>query len=511
MPVLPAVFRPGKSKIAWLVLVYLPILPMSVHATSITDTRSLSLTNQGMFGGTGANPAYDSFFGAEWGFQWGGAGSIADTFIGSFGGVVGGTVQPGRFGIDVNALFNSGTIDYSQNVTAQADFYSAGFNQIGYDTSLALGQGSFSAGSLQWSAAIDLIADVNLSASGEVCVFGCVSASGTLLDIDATVPLIELNKTPGELEILGITYPKTTNGVIRVTDPSGAFRLLDVSAPLAPANVFSSGTGVLTGSGSGTLMEMDANYLNLLAFTTGLPPMSGTFANIFEYNVMNAGGNLKLTLHQDISVSSAATLTLNVAQTGASIPITLGSVGTGFINNTSGLTNVTVTPRLDYTTRVTNRTYLSLDPSLNFSAGTFGIPSVNLSVGPIYSATYNPGTVNFDVFNRYFDIPMGSFLFPSSNLQLCTIHFPEGNLPPCALPGFSHSNTPVNLVASDFGNSTDGPGNIFDPANGSIDDFNSLFLHQRQPDPVPEPGTMLLLGSGIGVLARAYRERRKST
>jgi hypothetical protein len=485
------------------------IAPNIAQANSFADATSVSLTNQGIFGGTGTAAGYDEFLGAQWGLQFGGIGGIADTSFGSFGAALGGVVFPGQFGIDVNALFTSGTLNYNQNVTANVDYAPSDFNRIDYNTDLTLGAGSFTSGSLQYSASVDLRTDLHVFVGAELCAFGCVSASGDLINIDSTLPLVSFNKTPGVLELLGIPV-STTNSVFHVTDPTGITTLLDVTAPLAPANILGIPTDlsgkVLAGSGSGTLFDINARFLNILTFTTGMPPLSGNIGGILDYNVLNASGDLKITLHQDISISTAGTLTLNVAETGDSIPITLGSVGSSVLNF-NGLTtfpsSVTVTPRIDYTARITNRTYLSLDPSFKFSVGELSAPSVGLQVGPLYSTTYAPPSIDFDVYNTFFDVPLKTITYQSSLLGLCGF---DDVLPRCASPSNSHPDSPINLFTSNFGSGTGGPGNIFDPDNGSQQDFNGLFQHQ--PQPTAEPGSLLLLGSGAAALAKMCRKRK---
>ncbi len=264
---------------------------------------------------------------------------------------------------------------------------------------------------------------------------------------DYSKTLVNLDAHP---ELLAVN--RDNDGQVRVlgVDTGGlplSTSIGPVDVTLSLPNIATSGTAPpqpLASSGTSEFIDISLDIANLASTSLGVP-LSGSLWP-FSYSLFSAGLGLDLEVYQDFSFTAGTpTITLNVAETGFSYSFLAGQDSP--VIDPMGFDLLNISSTIDFSGILSNDTGLNLSPYAFMdilSASAFGY-----SVGPVYSWDSTFGTFPMSLFDNDIQIDFAALAGPSFQVAIAD-----------------------------------------DP-----------------PNSVPEPGTMLLVGSGLLSLA-GFRRRR---
>jgi hypothetical protein len=245
----------------------------------------------------------------------------------------------GKMGFELGYTVDSGSVlaslDYSASAVlpdtlAPGDFFSLGAGS-------SLDDGEISSQSPTAKAYINAIAELSASVTATGCLIfaGCTSGTGTLIDIDETLPLLEIN--PNALEVLPRLLP----------DLSGEPH----QAPLASVDLFGQ-TLTLEGALDATLtpgFKLSSSQFTLVDTTPPTPDLTVELAslsvNVPEIQTLGGVDGDVLTSNGRDDLAKLKIDLDGVAAMGGAIP-PLG-VGIDLIDIGSGATNFKVSTQLD--------------------------------------------------------------------------------------------------------------------------------------------------------------------
>ena len=248
-------------------------------------------------------------------------------------------------------------------------------------------------------------------------------------------------------------------------DNDGEVRILGVDSGLLPLstsvgpvdvtlslpNVATSGTAPpqpLESSGTSEFIDVSLDVANLASTSLGVP-LSGSLGPI-SYSLLSAGLGLDLGVYQEFSFTANTPLiTLDVAETGLSYSFLAGQVSP--VIDAMGFDLLNISSTVDFSGILSNDTGINLSPYVFMnvlSASAFGY-----GLGPVFSSSSTFGNYPISLFDQDILIDFAAMAGPSFQVVV------EGA-----------------------------------PAN-----------------PVPEPGTLVLLGSGLASLVGFYGRRGRKT
>jgi len=221
---------------------------------------------------------------------------------------------------------------------------------------------------------------------------------------------------------------------------------IDYTVSLPIVNTSGTGSLVLVSAGQSDFVDVSANLVNIATSVLGLPPLSGSVGPI-DYNLLSAGLGLDVGVVQVFSLMPLVHVSLDVAETGQ----TVSFASPTFLNVNSPAINIPHNVKALHVTP----TY-SMDGVL--------VNSTSLALDPyLYANGGSFGMSGIGTVGPLFDVK------------------------------YDIGSIPIQVYNSSF----------------TLDGFASFTGPTVEIDVVPEPGSLLLLGSGVAGIAVALIRRRR--
>jgi len=352
----------------------------------------------------------------------------------------------GDFGLGANVNVNGGTVDATVPVDVTIGFPGslvAPSTPINLTSSALFGTGSLTTASPSIQASANTFGSIGASLSGTACAVACTS--GTIVSVGP------LNLGTTLFSIDSKTTPPQTISLFPGVDLNVGLPFVATSGTGGPAP-FPPPLSISASGGPSNFLGVNANLTNLLTSALGLPPLSGSGSlgplNA-SYNILTVSAGLNLGATQAFNLSATPLVAYKVVEVGAggtNFTTSAMPVGTPFNFSLLGGVSAFITPEYFLSADLMNNTGLALSASAGLSAlgASLGVSGLgSFSIGPVINLSQN---------------------FPITSLSV-------------------YDNT--------FGL---GGWNMFEGKTFEI-------------TATPEPGTLLLLGSGALALARGLRRR----
>ncbi|MBI3664314.1 MAG: PEP-CTERM sorting domain-containing protein [Acidobacteria bacterium] len=389
--------------------------PARADGATTTISGTFGVSGAGLWGSQNSTLNFQNFYGPSWNTGFTSGPGVGCGFFGCFGSQLSMSTS-GQLGVNVGLSATAGAM--SATVPASVGL---GFPTIvphGQQANITINPAQFGLGVMNTTspslqAYTDLVIQAQLSASLQVCAFGCfINVGGQLVNINSVNQLASFNRNGnGLVQVVGISAPVIGQPIIIPGVLGSVLGSVQVNLPQATSG---SGTSVLNSSASTSVLSLSVNATNLAASFFQIPPLSGVLGSCpdgcLSYNVLDATANLNMLVNQVFSLAPSAALTLYVAQTGQTITVPLGtSISTLGIAFPQGVNQLTIFPSLALTGNFSNTTTFALNPNffLSGGAGGFCLLSFCTGFGPLFSVNFNLGT--FNVFSQTFtsNIPLG--------------------------------------------------------------------------------------------------------
>jgi len=335
----------------------------------------------------------------------------------------------GKAGFDLSTSADSGSVNANVLFNASLDVPTANSVTPGQLISLNPSStlstsSSFSTQSPTVSASVDAVLGAKATFGAQACVtaLGCAPDNGvadTTIGFDPqTLPLLAFNTpdSPGQIKVLGSLDPAAFQfgSPIKIPPGNPALNFGDVTAYVP--NVVTTGAlsgDLLKGSGTGNLLDLNANLTGLILNAFGLPAVLGTSVDITSnfsvgYDLVKVEYGPSLKFLQDFQLDPTLMVDLSFDH-----PVNVDGLGivTSLSSPWDSLpsfsllddTPVTVTPTFWLNALFSNDTTLgifgnftldALDASLSVNA--LGLSGELLSLGPLYS---------FNKTNDFYNLP----------------------------------------------------------------------------------------------------------
>jgi PEP-CTERM motif len=367
----------------------------------------------------------------------------------------------GKAGFDLSTSADSGSVNADVLYNAALNVPAANSITPGQvfnlnPSSTLSASSTFSTQSPTVSASVDAVLGTKATFGAQACVaaLGCTpdnNVADTTVGFDPqTLPLLSFNTpdSPGQIKVLGSLDPSAFQFGSPIKIPPGdpALNFGDVTAYVPDVATTGTTNGdLLKGSGTGNLLDINANLTGLILNAFGLPAVlgtsvdfaGGTFSVGYDLIKVEYGPSLKLL--QDFQLDPTLMVDLSFDH-----PVNVDGLGivTSLSSPWDSLpsfsllddTPVTVTPTFWLDAMFTNDTTLgifgnftldALDASLSVNA--LGLSGNLLSLGPLYSLNksndfYNlpalfDNTFTLDGFNRITEDPFTLSALTTPNSQ----------------------------------------------------------------------------------------------
>lgn len=353
----------------------------------------------------------------------------------------------GDFGLGANVNVNGGTVAATVPVDVTIGFPGslvAPNTPINLSTSAAFGTGSLTTASPSIQASANTFGSIGANLSGAACLLGACT-SGTIVSVGP------LNLGTTLFSIDSRTTPPQTISLFPGVDLNVGLPFVATSGTGGPAP-FPPPLSISSSGGPSNFLGVNANLTNLLTSALGLPPLSasGSFGPLTaSYNILTVSAGLNLGATQAFNLSATPLVAYKVMEVGpggTNFTTSAMPVGTPFNFSLLGGVSAFITPEYFLSADLMNNTGLALTANAGLSAlgASAGISGDgSFSVGPVINLSQTFPITNLSVFDSTFGL---------------------------------------------------GGWNMFEGKTFEI-------------TATPEPGTLLLLGSGVLALARGLRRR----
>jgi hypothetical protein len=361
------------------------------------------------------------------------------------GATVDGTLS-GNFGVGANVNVNGGTVSATVPVNVTLGFPSliANNTPINITSSGMFGVGTLATASPSIQASVNTFGSLSAGITGTACLLGACT-SGTIVSVGPA------NLGTQLFSIDSRTTPPQTISLFPGVDLNVGLPFVATNGAAGP-QTFPPPLSIPSSGGPSNFLGLNANVTNLITTALGLPPLNGS-ASLgplnASYNLLTISAGLSLGATQAFNLSATPLVAYNVAEVGANAQnFTTGmmTVGTPFsFSLPGGVTMADVTPIYFMSADLMNNTGLALSASAALTAlgASLGVDGLNFSIGPLVDLNTSFPIANFSVFNDTF----------------------------------------------------------------ALEGWNVIQGQTFQITATPEPGSFLLLGTGILALARGLRRR----
>ena len=402
------------------------------------DVFTFAAENQNMWGGSGpASASYQDFLGVSWDKSF---------TIGSIVGSPNSTIIPGgciwffgthcwdavtadtrtgleitattdgKIGIDVGAAINAGRVDVKMPGQATISTASQTNNAPGGVVTLQTGYAVDPTATMNTefpsiSVYADFVFDVKAGGTIEACLIfaGCTTDSGTLFDINATLPLASFNRDgDGVLKVLGVEVP--LEGSVGAVD-------FEVFPPNLETTASAPQTD-LTSSGDVNVLDLGVDVPSLIAdmILPGSSYLLGGSAMGFSYTILSASLGPRFGVGQEFTFTSTPMTTLAFSSPVSPIVggVTLAPVlsfdaplgsAVDFVFPDALTLDVTPTYWLSNSLNV-DTDFLS---RLGFSLTVLELGTPLGNIGPLYQGDYQTTAVPIGIDDRNFALAFNTY------------------------------------------------------------------------------------------------------
>jgi len=352
----------------------------------------------------------------------------------------------GDFGVGANLNVNGGNVSATVPVNVTLGFPSLVPNATPFNitSSGMFGVGTLSTASPSIQASVNTFGSLSADLSGKACAVACTS--GTIVSVGP------FNLGTTLFSIDSKTTPPQTINLASGVDLNVGFPFVATSGAAGPQG-FPPPLSISSSGGPSNFLGLNANLTNMIAAAVGLPPLSGSgsFGPLSaSYNLLTISAGLNIGTTQAFNLSATPLVAYNVTEFGANAQnFTTGmmTVGTSFsLSLPNGVTMADITPTYFLSADLMNNTNLALTASAALSAlgASLNVSGLGgFSVGPAINLSQNFDLGTLNVFNNTF----------------------------------------------------------------ALEGWNAIEGQTFEIKATPEPGTLLLFGSGILALARGLRRR----
>lgn len=212
-----------------------------------------------------------------------------------------------------------------------------------------------------------------------------------------------------------LAFNRSNDGQLRILGDSlglpasgtiGGYVDYDVDFPSIATT--GSGSSEMVSSGNSDFIDLSANVVNIATTALGLPPLSGSLGSI-NYNLLSAGLGLDVGVFQNFSLRPRVHVRLDVAETGQTVffdPTLFHGFAEIEVPLDSDLTSLHITPTFFLDGRFSNETGIALTPYVFANGGSFGVSGIG-SVGPLFDLSTDLGEFPVSVYDR--DFTLGGF------------------------------------------------------------------------------------------------------
>lgn len=268
--------------------------PQLGHAALYTTDLTFQTSNQNMWGGAPGTPANFAIPLDSTTVSWNKSGSLdllGCGFVGCFGAELGGSTS-GRFGVEVGGSAGSGAVNVTYPVDVTLTFPDPNTANPGQaftiGSSFVVNPGSSLTTDFPENQAqlfVKGVFEIHASVSAEGCFFGCLEGSADLVNINERPELFRVNTDPAAAPVSLFGTPLSSIKYGERTDLpaiAGISTFIMLNRPNPDTLGFLDSAGNLTSSGRSSFLDvgldLDRTFVNVLrSFGIPVPDLQGRF------------------------------------------------------------------------------------------------------------------------------------------------------------------------------------------------------------------------------------------